>query len=214
MKDNGVVIVFKIMKWCVKMILVITGIIPLARCSSGYSKKDGKITFNGKEITDKNFVVLSDEFAKDSTTAYYKEFPFSYADVASFEAVDEHYAKDKNKVYFCDEYREGQNYYLTKKQTIKELKNAVPSSFISLKYGYGKDSIHIKKLCSISEEWASQQWIYVNGIDRVDNERGYLTDNTVPCCWECNDMKATSTAEEFITHSYKIVAFQESKKLK
>ncbi len=79
---------------------------------------------------------------------------------------------------------------------------------------YGKDSIHIKKLCSISEEWASQQWIYVNGIDRVDNERGYLTDNTVPCCWECNDMKATSTAEEFITHSYKIVAFQESKKLK
>ena len=116
MKDSGFVIVFKIMKWCVKMILVITGIIPLARCGSGYNKKDGKITFNGKEITDKNFVVLSEEFAKDSTTAYYKEYPLSGAEVASFVAVDEHYAKDKKKVYYCDEYREGQNYYLTKKQ--------------------------------------------------------------------------------------------------
>lgn len=124
------------------MILVFTGIIPLARCSSGYSEKNGKITFNGKEITDKNFVVLSNEFAKDSTTAYYKQWPFSYADVASFEAVDEHYAKDKNKVYYCDEYREGQNYYLTKRQTIKELKLVNPASFVRLQYGYGKDSTH------------------------------------------------------------------------
>jgi hypothetical protein len=96
--------------------------------------------FNGEVITDKSFIVLSKEFGKDSTTAYYKSCPFRYADVATFEAVDEHYAKDKNKVYYCDEYREGQNYYLTKRQTILELNNVVPENFSSLGYGYGTDT--------------------------------------------------------------------------
>lgn len=86
--------------------------------------------------------MLSDEFAKDSTTAYYKEHAFQYADVATFKAVDEHYAKDKNKVYYCDEYREGQNYYMTKRQSISELKNVDPTSFISLQNGYGRDNNH------------------------------------------------------------------------
>ena len=98
--------------------------------------------YNGKEITDKNFKVLNKEFAKDSATAYYKERAFQYADVPTFEAVDEHYAKDKNKVYYCDEYREGQNYYMTKKQTIEELDNVSPASFVSLGNGYGKDAQH------------------------------------------------------------------------
>jgi len=36
-----------------------------------------------------------------------------------------------------------------------------------------------------------------NGIDRVNNERGYTTDNVVPCCGRCNSMKRTMTSEEF-----------------
>lgn len=27
------------------------------------------------------------------------------------------------------------------------------------------------------------------GIDRVNNDRGYTLDNTVPCCWQCNAAK-------------------------
>ena len=140
MKDNGIIICFKIIKWVIKTVLVIFGIIPISRCSSGYSKKDGKVTFNGKEINDKSFIVLNDAFAKDSSTAYYKERPFNYADVATFEALDEHYAKDKDKAYYCDEYREGQNYYLTKQQTIVTVQDAIPASFVSIKDGYAKDS--------------------------------------------------------------------------
>lgn len=132
----------KLIRWVIKTVVLLTGIFPLTRCSSGYKERNGKVTFNGKEITDKNFVVLNDAFAKDSSTAYYKEYPFSYADVASFEAVDEHYAKDKNKVYYCDEYREGQNYYLTKKQTIAEVEGAIPASFKSIENGYAKDQHH------------------------------------------------------------------------
>src|SRR6186713_1828779 len=128
---------FKLLKWSIKTILLLTGILPLFKCSSGYREKDGKITFNGEEITDKSFVILSDEFGKDSTTVYYKEHAFRYADVASFTPVDEHYAKDKTAVYYCDEYREGQNYYLTKRQTILELRSVIPEHFSSLGHGYG-----------------------------------------------------------------------------
>lgn len=140
MRDNNIIFFFKVIKWAIKTVLVIFGIIPISRCSSGYNKKDGKVTFNGKEISDKSFVVLNDAFAKDSTTAYYKERPFSYADLATFEALDDHYAKDKDRAYYCDEYREGQNYYLTKKQTIVTVEDAEPASFVSIKEDYTKDS--------------------------------------------------------------------------
>lgn len=139
MKENNLAVMFKIIRWSVKTVLLLTGILPLLRCSSGYREKDGKVTFNGRQITDKYFVVLNNAFAKDSTTAWYKERSVSEADVTTFVAIDEHYAKDKNNVYYCDEYREGQHYYLTKRQVIAKIKKALPSSFAGLKYGYAKD---------------------------------------------------------------------------
>jgi hypothetical protein len=36
-----------------------------------------------------------------------------------------------------------------------------------------------------------------NGIDRVDNTKGYSVNNCVPCCKHCNFGKSTSTLEEF-----------------
>lgn len=65
-----------------------------------------------------------------------------------------------------------------------------------------------------SDEWAEQQWINVNGIDRLDNEKGYTINNCVPCCTDCNEMKMDRVEEEFISQVYKIVAHQESKKQK
>lgn len=140
MKDNNIFILFKVMRWAIKTILVILGVVPLSRCSSGYKEKDGKVTFNGKEIDGKGFIVLNKSFAKNDSTVYYKERAFEYADVATFVALDEHYAKDKDKAYYCDEYREGQNYYLTKKQTIVTIENAMPASFESLQDDYARDA--------------------------------------------------------------------------
>lgn len=37
-----------------------------------------------------------------------------------------------------------------------------------------------------------------SGIDRVDNLKGYIVDNVVPCCRKCNRAKDTMTQEEFI----------------
>lgn len=41
------------------------------------------------------------------------------------------------------------------------------------------------------------EFIY-NGVDRVDNTRGYTIDNVVPCCKYCNLAKRERTVEEFL----------------
>ena len=76
------------------------GVFQLIRCSSGYKEKDGKVYFNGEEITDKSFVVLNDAFARDSTTAYYKSKSFQYADVATFKVLGENYGSDSRHVFY------------------------------------------------------------------------------------------------------------------
>jgi len=39
-----------------------------------------------------------------------------------------------------------------------------------------------------------------NGIDRVDNSKGYEKDNCVPCCKWCNIMKRDKSMSEFLKH--------------
>lgn len=41
------------------------------------------------------------------------------------------------------------------------------------------------------------QFIY-NGIDRKDNKLGYMPDNVVACCLECNDKKRDTNIYEFL----------------
>ncbi len=42
------------------------------------------------------------------------------------------------------------------------------------------------------------EYIYWNGLDRVDNDRGYTNDNVVPCCFICNSMKSKLSTTEFL----------------
>jgi len=43
-----------------------------------------------------------------------------------------------------------------------------------------------------------------NGIDRVNNARGYELDNCVPCCGLCNQMKMGMGVDEFLAHIERI----------
>jgi hypothetical protein len=45
------------------------------------------------------------------------------------------------------------------------------------------------------------------GIDRVDNSRGYVSGNCVPCCKICNHMKGTLETSRFLDHISKITSF-------
>lgn len=42
------------------------------------------------------------------------------------------------------------------------------------------------------------------GFDRVDNSKGYLLENVVVCCTECNRMKRTQDYNEFIDRCKRI----------
>jgi deferrochelatase/peroxidase EfeB len=45
----------------------------------------------------------------------------------------------------------------------------------------------------------------MNGLDRVDNNRGYVFSNVVSCCFKCNQMKGKLSVQEFLNHIIKVV---------
>ena len=49
-----------------------------------------------------------------------------------------------------------------------------------------------------------------NGIDRVDNNKGYIEGNVVPCCKVCNQAKHAFSIEDFTSWINRLVAFQNS----
>lgn len=51
-----------------------------------------------------------------------------------------------------------------------------------------------------------------NGIDRVDNTKGYEIENCVTCCKLCNRMKDTLSLDEFKSHVAKVVLYQKELK--
>jgi len=44
-----------------------------------------------------------------------------------------------------------------------------------------------------------------NGVDRVDNSKGYIKSNCKPCCTICNKMKGTLGEKEFTAHCKKVI---------
>lgn len=60
-----------------------------------------------------------------------------------------------------------------------------------------------KQLQYMSKKFNGQ--LLYNGIDRIDNKKGYEKNNTVSCCGICNWMKRDLSKSKFIIHVNKIV---------
>lgn len=58
--------------------------------------------------------------------------------------------------------------------------------------------------CGTHPIYSKGYGVYMTGVDRVDNTKGYTEDNVVPCCSVCNKMKGTLTKEDFIAHINRI----------
>lgn len=58
----------------------------------------------------------------------------------------------------------------------------------------GKEPAQVRKIKGVQGEY-----VY-NGIDRINNSKGYEHGNCVPCCGICNSMKYTLSVEDFIEH--------------
>lgn len=54
------------------------------------------------------------------------------------------------------------------------------------------------KTWNISKEWQEKTKYTYNGLDRTDNNVGYIIENVVPCCKKCNFAKHKLNKNEFI----------------
>jgi hypothetical protein len=71
-----------------------------------------------------------------------------------------------------------------------------------------KNGNRLSGLEHLNQEAIDRAWIYVNTIDRLNNNIGYTENNCVPCCWPCNAMKRDRTEADFLKHISKIQNFQ------
>lgn len=53
-----------------------------------------------------------------------------------------------------------------------------------------------------------KRWfILKNGIDRLDNNKGYTMSNCVPCCATCNYSRQDLSVDEWIAHCTKVIVY-------
>lgn len=63
----------------------------------------------------------------------------------------------------------------------------------------------------VSQKAVDRAWVFVNGVDRVDSNKGYSVLNCVPACSKCNGMKLDADKEDFLSHVDRISEFQRNK---
>ena len=61
------------------------------------------------------------------------------------------------------------------------------------------------------QDYYDAKLLNINGIDRVDNDKGYVKNNVVSCCSKCNRSKFRGTQEEFLAWAKRLVAHQVKK---
>jgi hypothetical protein len=59
-----------------------------------------------------------------------------------------------------------------------------------------------------TDDWKSQQWLIINGIDRKDNNKGYTLENSVPCCEICNEGKNNKSYDKYIEYLNNLVEYR------
>ena len=103
--------------------------------------------------------------------------------------------KEWNKTFASrsKEYRHSpQGWYSQKKGNAKARDIAFSLSFeefLSLK-------MSPCEYCGIGPKEAVEKYGRSSGIDRRDNDRGYITENCVPCCQRCNTSKGAKVLGE------------------
>lgn len=94
--------------------------------------------------------------------------------------------------------KRGYNWNLTKEQ-FKEITQK------DCHYCGGKPS----QSCLSKNPQCNGDYFY-NGIDRIDNTKGYTIDNVVPCCGICNMAKGKLTQKDFINWIKKVYKYEQS----
>ncbi|MBC8086018.1 MAG: DKNYY domain-containing protein [Phycisphaerae bacterium] len=103
-----------------------------------YYKKDKLSTEPGETL-----IPLNRKFAKSNRTAYFESSWLGDVDVATFEALTEHYAKDKHNVWYCDTHRDSKEYWSIKRYRTPHIAGADAPSFRMLDEYYARDTTRV-----------------------------------------------------------------------
>ena len=126
-----------------KIVTTLLAALLLTGCSdSGYEKRDGAWRYDDNKAQVAHpgtFKPLKGPFARDAQYGYYRGVAITDSDGATFEPIDDYYARDKQRVYFCDTYRKGQEYYTTKHNRMIVVEGVDAASFRLLKERYARD---------------------------------------------------------------------------
>ena len=141
----------------------------------------------------------------------------------------------KNEIEFCKDKSRKDGLYIWCKECVKRYrqgirkrlseKNNIYAKTVKGKYTHYKSNAKIhNRIFDLSLEQfrdiVSKFCVYcgkpsikgeLNGIDRVDNSKGYVAGNCLPCCKWCNRMKLTYGKEEFEKHLYRMSIFNNYK---
>lgn len=132
------------MRW-LSGLLLLGGLCWLCGCDGAppYQRKNGTWFYDDRPLDTgpgADLQVLNRHFAKTATQAYYRYHRINQADAASFVALDEHHALDRQHVYHGDTYRDSRDYFLTQRIRLTTLVDADPASFQLLGQGYARDA--------------------------------------------------------------------------
>ena len=128
-----------------RLIALMFGVVcGLAGCdASGYRRSWGRWTHDGVKIAPIDagtFRPLDDVFARDAIHGYYRGKAIPDSDGASFEALSAHEARDRAAVYWCDTYREGQEYWSIRHLRTDRIPDADATSYRVLGFGHARDA--------------------------------------------------------------------------
>lgn len=79
-------------------------------------------------------------FVKRDGMWYYHEQAIAGADSRTFAVLSDHYAKDASRVYYCNTYREGSDYFLTRRNRVTVIAGADSPTFRYLDQRYARDT--------------------------------------------------------------------------
>ncbi len=108
-----------------------------------YQKKQGEWYWKDERMRvapGASVTPLNGVFAKAGDDAFFRSSAVGGADGKTFEALSDHYAKDARRVYYCDDYRDGKEYFLIEHIRIVAISGANAATFRLLDDYYARDT--------------------------------------------------------------------------
>ncbi len=82
-------------------------------------------------------------FERDGAAWKYRGTPITVADAATLTPLSDHYAKDRQRAYYADTYRDGREYFTVSRVRVTPLEGADAASFRYIDRGYARDASYV-----------------------------------------------------------------------